>query len=464
MDIKTFINKLKNNEIELFDYYKKLYKDLEQIQKEYSPFSCLLSWKEIEEQLNNLKNSKLRNKSLFGVPISVKDAICVKDVSTRSSSKILDGYEPLFDATVIKKIKDKGGIIIGKTLQDEFGFGGFAVNTGVDFPIPKNPFDKTRVAGGSSGGCGVITKLLADKGYCHVSLGESTGGSIVSPANFCGVVGLCPTYGTVSRYGLLDYGNSLDKIGPIANNIEDTKILFDVIKGFDENDSTSIDIEKEKTKKNKTKKIALIKETFENINDEITNSIKDYLKKLDYKIEEISFPIINYALPVYYILATAEASTNLAKLSGLKYGKEESPVDNHFDEYFSKIRGENFGKEAKRRILLGTFARMSGFRDAYYIRSAKIRTKLIEEYKKLFEKYEFIVTPVSPILPPKIEEIEKLTPMQNYAMDLMTVSPNLAGLPHITFPINYSKEKFPIGILITANFFEEDELLEFGKN
>ncbi|MBI2652077.1 Asp-tRNA(Asn)/Glu-tRNA(Gln) amidotransferase subunit GatA, partial [Candidatus Woesearchaeota archaeon] len=244
--IKEFINKIKNQEIDIVEHTEKVIEECKEINKEYNYFNfisgdlALAQAKEIKKQLkDNSKN--IKNKKLLGVAISVKDAICVKNVETTAGSKILQGYKPLFDAFVIQKVKEEGGIIIGKTSQDEFGFGGFSVNVGIGFKIPKNPFDIERSCGGSSGGAAGLSQKLDN----HIALGESTGGSIVEPSSFCGVFGLCPTYGRVSRYGLIDFSNSMDKIGPIGKTIEDAALMMNVISGYDENDSTSLNIKSE---------------------------------------------------------------------------------------------------------------------------------------------------------------------------------------------------------------------------
>lgn len=395
---------------------------------------------------------------LFGVPITVKDAICVKDLESKAGSKILEGYLPVFDATVIKKVKEEGAIILAKSTQDEFGFGTFSTNTA---KIPLNPFDKERSCGGSSGGSAGFTAYT--KNY-HISIGESTGGSIVCPASFCGVVGFTPTYGLVSRFGLIDYANSLDKIGAIARNIDDAALLLEVISGKDENDSTNLGKEYV-AEETSIKKIAIVKDILDNCDSDVQKVFLENIEKLKkyYKIEEVTLPLnLKYALSAYYIIATSEASTNLAKLSGLRYGIQEDPTGKHFDEYFSKIRSENFGEEAKRRIILGTFARMSGFRDAYYLKALKLRTKLINEFKELFNEYDILLNPTMPIVSPKFSEIKKLTPLQNFAMDLCTVPANLAGFPHISINAGFSNN-LPVGLMATANHLNENKLFSIAK-
>ncbi|MFC1768812.1 amidase family protein [Nanoarchaeota archaeon] len=459
---KQLIEEVKKGNVDLEDFYSKLISELKKIDKEYHYFSKL------DEQhiLGQLKN-KPKGK-LAGLPVSVKDCICVKNLETRSSSRVLSGYTPTFDATVVNKIKNEGAIIVGKTVQDEFGFGSFSTNVGLDFDIPLNPFDKKRATGGSSGGCAGLTQQIS---VSHIGLGESTGGSIVNPASFCGVVGLCPTYGRVSRYGLLDYGNSLDKIGPMAKNVEDIALMMEIISGFDSNESTSLNEKVPNYSKSvgedvKGMKIGIIKEAFGNgVDKNVEKSVKEGINKLEEKgakTEEISLPLsMKYGIPSYYLIATSEASTNLSKYCGMRYGAEEK-LEGSFNKYFSAVRSKHFGKEAKRRIIIGTFARMAGYRDAYYIKALKVRTKIINEYKKTFKKFDAIVSPTVPILPPKFEEIDKLTLLQNYMIDVMTAGPNLAGLPHMNMPVGFEKD-LPVGLMLTSDHLKEENLIKLGS-
>ncbi len=456
--IKEFVDKARCGEIDIIKHTEKVLKEAERVNQGYNYLNVIAKEHALEQAEALEKCKDKSSKKLLGVPVSIKDCICVKGVESRAGSKILSGYKPLFDAHVVEKLKQEGAIIIGKNSQDEFGFGGFSVNVGIGFKAPKNPFDAERSCGGSSGGsAGIVQKM----GW--PSLGESTGGSIVNPASFCGVIGLCPTYSRVSRYGLIDYGNSLDKIGPLAKTIDDAAMLLAAISGFDERDSTSISkkliLKKEPIK---GRRIGLLRESLGVATDEaVATKIREYselLQKKGAKVEEISLPInFSYGIPTYYILALCEASTNLAKYCGLRYGVSDKIAGN-FNEFFTKVRSNNFGKEAKRRIILGTFARMAGYRDAYYIKAAKVRTKIIEEYQNAFKKYDLILSPTVPILPPTFSEIKKLTLLQSYMIDILTVGPNLAGLPHINIPIGFEK-KLPIGALFVANHFEENTLL-----
>lgn len=439
---------------------KQAIEEAKKLNKEYHFFNTICE-KPLEKEIGKGK--------LSGYIVSAKDAINVKDVESTAGSSILDGYKPLFDSTAVEKVKKEGGIIIGKAAQDAFGFGTFNVNVGIRKKIPLNPFDKERACGGSSGGCCGITQKSEFK---HVSLGESTGGSIVCPASFCGVVGLCPTYGRISRYGLMDYANSMDKIGPIAKNVFDAALLLEVVAGFDKKESTSADVPVDKYtefvgKDVKGMKVGIIKEAFgEGINKEVDGKVKEKIELLKSKgveVEEISLPLVSkYGLPVYYILAMCEASTNLSRYCGMRYGVVEDGSKKSFNDYFSKIRSENFNEESKRRIMIGTFARMAGFRDAYYIKAAKIRTLIIEEYKKLFEKYDVLICPTMPVIAPKFNEVEKMTPLENYMMDILTVGPNLAGLPHINVPSGMV-EGMPVGTMLIGDHFEEKKIIQIAS-
>ena len=473
MKIKDFIEKVKNNEIDIAEHTEKVIEECKKINKEYNYFNTI-SEELALKQANNIKkliknkDNSIKNKKLLGVAISVKDSICVKGVESTAGSRILKGYMPLFNATVIEKVIEEGGIIIGKTSQDEFGFGSFSVNVGIGYKIPKNPIDKERSCGGSSGGAAGIAKKAE---FPHIALGESTGGSIAAPASFCDAFGLCPTYGRNSRYGLMDFGNSLDKIGPIGKTCYETALLQEVISGYDENDSTSLNVKNENyedylKKPIKNMKIGVIKEAFGKGNDKsvekhVYNGIK-ILENEGVKADEISLELpIKYGIATYYMIATSEASTNLAKYCGMRYGSAEK-LEGSFNEYFTKVRSNNFGDEAKRRIILGTFARMAGFRDAYYIKAMKTRTLMINEYKKAFKKFDALVSPTVPILPPKFSEIEKLTPLQNYMTDVMLVSPNVAGLPHLSIPVG-NENGLPVGMLLTGDHLQEGKLLQLAN-
>jgi aspartyl-tRNA(Asn)/glutamyl-tRNA(Gln) amidotransferase subunit A len=409
---------------------------------------------------------------LAGVFISAKDCICVKGMETTAGSEILKGYRPVFDATVIKRLREKGAIIIGKTIQDAFGFGSFATNVGKCYDRPTNPINQAHVCGGSSGGAAGIAQSAT---FPHVALAQSTGGSIVCPASFCDVVGLCPTYSLVSRNGLISYSNTLDKIGPIGKRIEDCALVLEAIAGYDPKDSTSTEHEKvayadfsdalSHAKKLKIGVITDFMDPQKGIDQNVCDTIKQTIESIKAQgitVEEISLPYIaEYALSAYYLISMTEASTNLAALCGLRYGQQTDPKK-HYNDYFTDMRSTHFNQESKRRILLGTFARMSGFRDAYYIKALKLRTKIIEEYKNVFEKYDILCSPTMPFPAPTFEKVDSLEPIQEYMADNITVGPNLAGMPHVSVPLNRTKDELPIGMLLVSDHFQEKKIIDMA--
>ncbi|MBS3150889.1 Asp-tRNA(Asn)/Glu-tRNA(Gln) amidotransferase subunit GatA [Candidatus Woesearchaeota archaeon] len=443
MNTKEYLEKVKSKEVSVVKTVEKILQEAKNSPNHFTAISKSYALEQAE------KIEKDPMGKLAGLPVSVKDGICVRGIESAAGSEILKEYRPPFSATVINKLEKEGAIIIGKTSQDEFGFGGFSVNTK---KIPRNPHDITRSCGGSSGGAAGFTAFTTQP---HLALGESTGGSIANPASFCGVAGLTPTYGLVSRYGLIDYANSLDKIGTIGKKVSEAFLGLYHIAGYDEKDSTSLP--QKILPEKKIKKIAVIKESLEvdkEIKDVILSKIKNY--------DIISLPLIKkYSIPAYYLIALSEASTNLAKYCGLRYG-QTLPLKGNFNEFFTEVRSKFFSKEAKRRIILGTFARMSGFRDAYYLKALKVRTLILNEYKKAFKKYDVLISPTMPIIAPKFDEIKKLSPLENYMMDILTVGPNLAGLPHLSINAGF-KEKMPVGIMLIANHLEEEKLRTLGE-
>ncbi|WP_414837339.1 amidase family protein [Candidatus Nanosalina sp. VS9-1] len=403
---------------------------------------------------------------LSDIPFVVKDAICTENVTTSAGSKILEDYRPVFDATVVERLKQAGATFYGKTQQDEFGFGTFSTNCA--FGTPKNPHDEERVVGGSSGGAGAIVAAMEQP---VISIGESTGGSITNPAAYNGVVGITPTYGRVSRYGLVDYANSLDKIGVLAKTVFGAAKGLEVIAGEDENDQTtsSKEVPDYSDLENTEGKLAVPKQylELEGVEEGVMENFKASIEELEekgFEVEEVDMPLLSadVAVPAYYVLAMSEASTNLAKMSGIRYGLEKDPEQfEDFNEYFSEVRSEGFGEEAKRRILLGTYTRQAGYRDEYYIKAAKVRTKIIDQYKEVFEDYDAIISPSMPNIAPKIEEAEEMSPEEIYAMDTLTVGPNLAGMPMISVP-NGKTQGMPTGLHIVGDHFEEKKLLDLA--
>jgi len=404
-----------------------------------------------------------------GVPFVAKDAICTEGTVSSAGSEIIENYEPVFDATVTERMRDAGLTFYGKTNQDEFGFGTFSTNCA--FETPKNPHDPERVVGGSSGGAGAVVAAMDQP---VVSIGESTGGSISNPAAYNGVVGITPTYGRVSRYGLIDYANSLDKIGILADNVELAARGLQVIAGKDEKDQTTVDKPvpqyAEDLEEPENLKIGIVKQyiELEGLQDGVKENFEDSVEKLreaGAEIEEVDLSLLegDISVAAYYVMAMAESSTNLARFSGMRYGMEEDPEDfDDFNKYFSEIRSEGFGEEAKRRILLGTYTRMAGYRDEYYIKAAEVRQKIINQLKEAFEEYDVLIAPTMPNIAPEIEAVEELEPSEVYAMDTHTVGPNLAGVPMISVP-NGKSRGMPTGLHIIGDHYEEQKILNVAK-
>lgn len=402
---------------------------------------------------------------LAGVPCAIKDNILVEGVRTTCASKILENYIAPYDATCIKKLKEQGAVILGKTNLDEFAMGGSTENSGF-FPT-KNPVDLTRVPGGSSGGSAAA--VAAD--LCCYALGSDTGGSIRQPASFCGVVGLKPTYGAVSRYGLVAFASSLDQIGPITKTAEDAAIVLKAIAGKDEKDSTSVEGRFQfpiPDFRLKGMRIGMPKEYFvEGLDKEVEKVIKSAIKKFENLgaiIKEISLPHTKYALATYYLIATSEASANLARYDGIKYGLSKlnpSASEQNLLDVYLQSRETGFGVEVKRRIMLGTYALSAGYYDAYYLKAEKLRTLIKQDFDKALEAVDVIFTPVSPT--PAFKIGEKISdPLAMYLSDIFTVSVNLAGLPAISIPVGFAGN-LPVGLQIIARPLEENKILEIGK-
>jgi aspartyl-tRNA(Asn)/glutamyl-tRNA(Gln) amidotransferase subunit A len=402
---------------------------------------------------------------LKSIPISIKDNICTQGYNTECCSKILEGFKPPYDATVIKKLKESGATVLEtKTNMDEFAFGSSTENS--FFGPTHNPYDLSRVPGGSSGGSAAA--VSADEAI--FALGSDTGGSIRQPASFCSVVGLKPTYGRVSRYGLIAFASSLDQIGPITKDVYDAALLMNAIAGYDPCDSTSVNIEvpdytKVLTKDIKNIKIAIPKEYFiEGIDKEIKvilgQAIRE-LEKLGAICKGVTLPHTKYAVPVYYIIATAEASSNLARFDGVQYGfrtkNQKSKTKNPLIDMYKKTRGKGFGDEAKRRILLGTYALSHGYYEAYYLRALKVRTLIKQDFDNVFKEFDCIVTPTSPTPAFRIGEKIK-DPLKMYLSDIFTISANLAGIPGISVPCGFDKGNLPVGLQLVAKPFGEEML------
>lgn len=448
--VKEHLERLAAEDVNLDDFAPRVIEKARSMQGRYSAFIT------INERLASEKTPKQQMK----LPFSVKDNICTRGLRTTAGSKILDNYVPPFDATAVHQIKNAGGFVIGKTAMDEFGFGTFSTNCA--YGAPKNPIDPSRVCGGSSGGAACVAAAAE---FPHIAIAQSTGGSITAPAAFTGTVGMTPTYGRVSRWGLIDYANSMDRIGVIGKCVYDAALGLSMIAGYDPLDSTSLNAQKTDYTTLiggdiRKLRIGVPKEYFNGDGSAVVKkNALDLLQRLErfgVVWEEISLPYTKYAISAYYLIALAEASTNLAKFSGLRYGME-GDLDGNYEEYFADLRGRSFGEEAKRRIILGTYARMSGYRDAYYIKALKVRAKIIAEFKGAFARVDAIATPSMPIIAPRFDDVEKLSPIDAYGMDRMTVPANLAGLPTISVPSG-SEGGMPTGVQFIADH-ERDGML-----
>lgn len=451
----------KNNKLKPQDAAQPLLERIEKVEPKVKAFAHLPS----EDKMPDVGTRHALSLQLSGIPVAIKDNICVKDELTTCASKILEGFRPPYDATVVEKLKNAGAALFGKTNMDEFAFGSSCENS-CYFPT-RNPWDVNRIPGGSSGGSAAA--VAADE--VTMALGSDTGGSIRQPASLCGVVGLKPTYGRVSRYGLIAFASSLDQIGPITKDVADSALLMNIISGHDERDTTSADIAvpdytKSLVKDVKGLKIGIPKEYFiEGIDKDVKSALEkaiNVLKDLGAVCSEVSLPHTEYAVSVYYIVATAEASSNLARFDGVRYGYRASghqsaraPVS--MIDMVAQTRGEGFGAEAKRRIILGTFVLSSGYYDAYYLKAQKARTLIRNDFNEAFKKFDCIITPTSPTAAFKIGE-RLSDPLSMYLSDIFTISANLAGIPAISIPCGFTKENLPIGMQILAKPFDEETI------
>lgn len=402
---------------------------------------------------------------LAGIPLGIKDAICTRGLETTCGSRILEGFVPPYDATVIARLRAADGVIIGKTNMDQFGMGSSNENSG--FSMVRNPVDTSRVPGGSSGGSAAA--LAAQTAI--LALGEDTGGSIRQPAAFCGVVGLKPTYGRVSRFGIIAYGSSFDQVGPMANNVEDCARLLQVIAGHDQRDSTSApepvpDYLETLKQGIEGLRVGVPEEYFsEGLDPEVEASVRQAIETLGglgAQINSVSLPNTDYAVATYYILVTAEASSNLARYDGVKYGyradMSEAGTDHELDEMYIRSRSTGFGLEVKRRIMLGTYVLSAGYYDAYYAKAQEVRTLIKQDYEKAFEKVDILVAPTTPTTAFRIgEKVDE--PLQMYLSDIYTVPSNLAGVPAISVPCGHSGEGLPIGLQMIGPQFGEATIL-----
>ncbi len=454
-------DRLRSGEVTSEEIVKRYINRIEKVEEKIDSFitlnkeEALQKAKEIDKKLKD--GEKLGD--LAGIPIAIKDNISTDGIKTTCASKLLENFVPPYDATVIKKLKKEGAIIIGKTNMDEFAMGSSTENSA--FKTTKNPWDTDRVPGGSSGGS--AASVSAYEAPC--ALGSSTGGSIRQPASFCGVVGLKPTYGLVSRYGLVAFASSFDQIGPITNDVQDCAILLNAIAGHDKMDSTSVEKEKEDYTKAlegdiKGLKIGLPQEYFDDridkeVKEKVLESV-EVLKDMGAEVDYVSLPHTDYALSTYYILAPSEASSNLARFDGIRYGARVEEYES-LEDLFIKTRSKGFGEEVKRRIMTGTYCLSSGYYDAYYNKAQKVRTLIKNDFDKVFEEYDVIISPTTPSLPFKIGE-KKDDPISMYLSDILTVSINLAGIPSLSMPCAVI-HGLPVGMQIIGKAFDEETIL-----
>lgn len=460
LTIKKTHDLLINKEISSFHLTKEFFDYIEQRDKKIGAYLSLFR-DEALEQANEI-DKKIAAKEkigiLAGIPLAIKDNILVKNKICTGGSKILENYQATYDATVIKRLKKSGAIILGKTNLDEFAMGSSTETSA--FQITKNPLDETRVPGGSSGG----SAAAVASHQAIAALGSDTGGSIRQPASFCGLVGLKPTYGAVSRFGLMALASSLDQIGTFTKNVEDAALILETISGEDKNDNTSLPFNFQSEEINKLLtlkgiKIGIIKECFdEKLNPQIKTVIENNIKLLENlgaEIKTISIPHISASLPCYYILMPAEASANLARYDGLRYAN--SDIEKNLKDLYFEHRGKKFGAEVRRRIMLGAFVLSSGYYDAYYLKAKKVQQLIKDEFRSAFNDCDVLISPTTPSEAFKIgEKIED--PVAMYLSDIFTVNANIAGLPAISLPI-LQKDSLPLGLQLTGKHFDEKTLL-----
>ena len=460
LTVKEIVEKIKKKEIGVKETVLAYLKNIEDKDNNIKAFLSINN-EEALIKAEELDKENEKNGQIFGIPVAIKDNINVYGTETTAGSKILKGYISPYDATVVKKIKEQNGIVIGKTNCDEFAMGSSTENSA--FFNTKNPLNTDYVPGGSSGGS--AASVAANE--AAAAFGSDTGGSIREPAGFCGIVGLKPTYGRVSRYGLIAFGSSLDVIGPLAKNVEDAAILTNVIAGFDRKDETTANLPVENytdflKRGVKGKKLGVIKEINDfKIQDEVSITLKEAINKLEVQgceIEEVSIPHLKYALPTYYLIAPSEASSNLSRFDGVRYGLEG--IGDNLRDFYEDTRTKGFGREVKRRILIGTFALSEGYFDEYYLKASKVRRLIAMDFEKAFEKVDALILPTTATTAFKFNE--KKNPLEMYMSDIFTIPMNLAGIPAISIPFGKDNKGLPIGIQIAGKWFEEGEIFQIS--
>lgn len=453
--------KLENRELSARDICDSVYRRIDEVEGKIRAYVTITKEKALAmAELADKDIAAGKKKSLSGIPIAIKDNMCTRGVLTTCSSKILSNFVPPYESTVTTRLLENGYVLTGKTNMDEFAMGSSTENSG--FQTTRNPWDTGRIPGGSSGGSAAA--VAADE--CIAALGSDTGGSIRQPASFCGVVGMKPTYGRVSRYGLVAFASSLDQIGPITKNVTDSALLMQIISGRDPHDSTSAPVEvpdfsSALGKEIKGLRIGIPREYFiEGIDPEVEKAVRDairHLESLGAVPREISLPHSGYAVAAYYVIATSEASSNLARYDGVKYGFRAEGKD--LLDMYMKSRAQGFGPEVKRRIMLGTYTLSSGYYDAYYKKAQQVRTLIKKDFEDAFRDVDLIVTPTSPT--PAFRLGEKTDdPLQMYLADIFTISVNLAGVPAISIPCGFTSGNLPVGLQLIGKHFDEETLLK----
>lgn len=459
--------KLKNKEITALELTQAILKRVKEVEPKVDAYITLVE-KDALAQAEDIDKKGDFSHPLTGIPVALKDVYCTEGLKTTAASKILENYVPPYDSTVVKKLKDVGAIILGKVNTDEFTQGSSTENSA--FKTTKNPWDLERVPGGSSGGSAAA--VAADE--CLFSLGTDTGGSIRQPASFCSCTGLKNTYGRVSRYGVMPYASSFDTIGPLAKTAEDAAIILETIAGVDPNDSTTVDKEVPKysnliQEEIKGMKIGVPQEFFaEGLDPQVEKITRDAIakfKEMGAEVQEVSLPLTKYAIATYYLLVKAEASTNLARYDGIKYGHTtDNPDAKELADIYAYSRTEGFGDEVKRAIMMGTYTLSAGYYDAYYLKAAKVRALVKKEYDEIFDKVDVLIAPVSPVLPFKAGE-NVSDPLAMYLVDAFTVPVNLAGICGLSVPAGFAEEggkKLPVGVQILGPQFGEETILRAG--
>ncbi len=455
--------KIKSGEVKAVDAIKDAFDQIDAVEQKINSYVTVLEREKVlakaEEIQKKIEKGELTG-PLAGVPIAIKDNMCTEGILTTCSSKILENFYPTYTAEAVRNLEKAGAIMIGKTNMDEFAMGSTTETS--YYGATKNPWNTEHVPGGSSGGsCAAVAAQ-----ECSCALGSDTGGSIRQPSSFCGVTGIKPTYGTVSRYGLIAYGSSLDQIGPVSKDVTDCATILEIISGYDAKDSTSVkresyDFTSALRDDVKGMKVGIPRDYFgEGLDSEVKKAILDSVEVLKEKgavVEEFDLSLVEYAIPAYYVIAAAEASSNLARFEGVKYGYR-TPEYHGLHNMYKKTRSEGFGEEVKRRIMLGSFVLSSGYYDAYYLKALRTKALIKKAFDEAFAKYDVIIAPAAPTTAPKLGE-SLVDPIKMYLGDIYTISVNLAGLPGITIPCGKDKKGLPIGMQIIGDCFQENNII-----